>query len=77
MRWLILYARSRQVSTSAAAVTLVALAVWALGQPLSSAGYVDSLFDGLRATTSASAWCTSTSIRSGAPRRRRTPGTGT
>ncbi|MFJ9448408.1 hypothetical protein ACIRRH_42385 [Kitasatospora sp. NPDC101235] len=29
MRWLMLYARSRQVPTSAAAVTLVALAVWA------------------------------------------------
>lgn len=29
MRWLILYARSRQVPTSAAAVTLVALAAWA------------------------------------------------
>ena len=28
MRWLILYARSRQVPTSAAAVTLVALAAW-------------------------------------------------
>ncbi|MGA5822752.1 hypothetical protein ACPC54_33440 [Kitasatospora sp. NPDC094028] len=29
MRWLILYARSRQVPTSAAAITLVALALWA------------------------------------------------
>ncbi|MER6298936.1 hypothetical protein ABT247_05090 [Kitasatospora sp. NPDC001539] len=29
MRWLILYARSRQVPTSAAAVALVALAAWA------------------------------------------------
>ncbi|WP_411130040.1 hypothetical protein [Streptomyces sp. x-19] len=33
MRWLILYARSRQVPTSAAAVALVALAVWALDGP--------------------------------------------
>ncbi|MEV8099693.1 hypothetical protein [Kitasatospora sp. NPDC085879] len=32
MRWLILYARSRQVPTSAAAVALVALAVWACNQ---------------------------------------------
>ncbi|MFI6444567.1 hypothetical protein [Kitasatospora sp. NPDC050543] len=32
MRWLTLYARSRQVPTSAAAVTLVALVVWALNQ---------------------------------------------
>ncbi|MFF7636900.1 hypothetical protein ACFZB9_27660 [Kitasatospora sp. NPDC008050] len=32
MRWLMLYARSRQVPVSAAAVTLVALAVWALDQ---------------------------------------------
>ncbi|MGW1177579.1 hypothetical protein ACWD4P_28145 [Kitasatospora sp. NPDC002543] len=30
MRWLLLYARSRQVPTSAAAVALVASAVWAL-----------------------------------------------
>ncbi|MFI9320076.1 hypothetical protein ACIGXI_09890 [Kitasatospora aureofaciens] len=30
MRWLTLYARSRRVPTSAAAVTLVALAAWAL-----------------------------------------------
>ncbi|MFF2542526.1 hypothetical protein ACFVUY_08175 [Kitasatospora sp. NPDC058063] len=30
MRWLMLYARSRQVPASAAAVVLVALAVWAL-----------------------------------------------
>ncbi|MDH6133650.1 hypothetical protein P3T37_003046 [Kitasatospora sp. MAA4] len=30
MRWLMLYARSRQVPASAAAVTLVALALWAL-----------------------------------------------
>ncbi|WP_371494481.1 hypothetical protein OG871_05170 [Kitasatospora sp. NBC_00374] len=35
MRWLILYARSRQVPTSVAAVTLVALVLWALnlGRP--------------------------------------------
>ncbi|MFB6437715.1 hypothetical protein ACFCVY_13175 [Streptomyces sp. NPDC056411] len=33
MRWLMLYARSRQVPTSAAAVALVALAVWALNGP--------------------------------------------
>ncbi|MFI9273438.1 hypothetical protein ACIGXM_22365 [Kitasatospora sp. NPDC052896] len=32
MRWLILYARSRQAPTSAAAVTLVALAAWAFHQ---------------------------------------------
>ncbi|WP_329563342.1 hypothetical protein [Kitasatospora sp. NBC_01266] len=32
MRWLLLYAYSRQVPTSAAAVTLVGLAVWALDQ---------------------------------------------
>ncbi|MCX2928540.1 hypothetical protein [Streptomyces sp. NEAU-W12] len=32
MRWLILYARSRQVPTSAAAVALVALAAWAFNQ---------------------------------------------
>ncbi|MFD9338935.1 hypothetical protein ACFWBF_31780 [Streptomyces sp. NPDC060028] len=32
MRWLTLYARSRQVPTSAAAVTLGALALWALNQ---------------------------------------------
>ncbi|GAA1990632.1 hypothetical protein [Kitasatospora viridis] len=32
MRWLTLYARSRQVPASAAAITLVALALWALGQ---------------------------------------------
>jgi hypothetical protein len=32
MRWLMLYVRSRQVPSSAAAVTLVALAVWALNQ---------------------------------------------
>ncbi|MCX4745207.1 hypothetical protein OG455_06675 [Kitasatospora sp. NBC_01287] len=32
MRWLMLYARSRQLPTSGAAVTLVALAVWALAQ---------------------------------------------
>ncbi|WP_189917840.1 hypothetical protein [Kitasatospora xanthocidica] len=33
MRWLGLYARSRQVPTSAAAVLLVGLAVWALVEP--------------------------------------------
>lgn len=33
MRWLILYARSRQVPASAAAVALVALALWALNGP--------------------------------------------
>jgi hypothetical protein len=33
MRWLTLYARSRQVPASAAAVLLVALAVWALNGP--------------------------------------------
>ncbi|MFD8546644.1 hypothetical protein [Streptomyces sp. NPDC059649] len=33
MRWLTLYARSRQVPASAAAVALVALAVWALHGP--------------------------------------------
>ncbi|MFH9353091.1 hypothetical protein [Kitasatospora sp. NPDC017646] len=33
MRWLILYARSRQVPGSAAAVALVTLAVWALVEP--------------------------------------------
>lgn len=33
MRWLILFARSRQVPASAAAVALVALAVWALNGP--------------------------------------------
>ncbi|MFI0714240.1 hypothetical protein ACH4SK_27020 [Streptomyces inhibens] len=33
MRWLTLYARSRQVPASAAAVALVALAVWALHSP--------------------------------------------
>ncbi|MEU9484717.1 hypothetical protein AB0D83_13790 [Streptomyces decoyicus] len=33
MRWLILHARSRQVPASAAAVALVALAVWALHGP--------------------------------------------
>ncbi|MFE6741760.1 hypothetical protein [Streptomyces tubercidicus] len=33
MRWLTLYTRSRQVPTSAAAVALVALAVWALNGP--------------------------------------------
>jgi hypothetical protein len=32
MRWLMLYACSRQVPTSAAAITLVALVVWALNQ---------------------------------------------
>ncbi|MDH6575841.1 hypothetical protein [Kitasatospora sp. MAP5-34] len=32
MRWLMLYARSRQVPTSATAITLIALAVWALDQ---------------------------------------------
>ncbi|MQS15914.1 hypothetical protein F7Q99_31110 [Streptomyces kaniharaensis] len=32
MRWLMLYARSRQVPTSAAAVALVALAAWAFNQ---------------------------------------------
>ncbi|WP_406194206.1 hypothetical protein OH807_04670 [Kitasatospora sp. NBC_01560] len=32
MRWLVLYARSRQVPASAAAVALVALVVWALNQ---------------------------------------------
>ncbi|MEU1424950.1 hypothetical protein [Kitasatospora sp. NPDC005751] len=32
MRWLLLYTRSRQVPGSAAAVTLVALAWWALGR---------------------------------------------
>ncbi|MFJ2582609.1 hypothetical protein [Kitasatospora aureofaciens] len=32
MNWLMLYARSRQVPASAAAVTLVALVVWALNQ---------------------------------------------
>lgn len=32
MRWLTLYARSRQVPASAAAVTLVALTVWALNR---------------------------------------------
>ncbi|MFI9330422.1 hypothetical protein ACIGZJ_23100 [Kitasatospora sp. NPDC052868] len=32
MRWLTLYARSRQVPASAAAVALVAVAVWALNQ---------------------------------------------
>ncbi|MGW7514282.1 hypothetical protein ACWGJ2_01645 [Streptomyces sp. NPDC054796] len=31
MRWLVLYARSRQVPASAAAIVLVALAVWAFG----------------------------------------------
>ncbi|MFI8460215.1 hypothetical protein [Kitasatospora sp. NPDC085464] len=33
MRWLTLYARSRQVPASAAAVTLVTLTVWALVEP--------------------------------------------
>ncbi|MFB7667118.1 hypothetical protein ACFC1R_24775 [Kitasatospora sp. NPDC056138] len=32
MRWLMLYARSRQAPTSAAAVTLIALAVWAFNR---------------------------------------------
>ncbi|MGK4579348.1 hypothetical protein [Kitasatospora sp. HPMI-4] len=32
MRWLVLYARSRQVPTSAAALTLIALAAWAFDQ---------------------------------------------
>jgi hypothetical protein len=32
VRWLLLYASSRQVPTSAAAVTLIALAVWALNR---------------------------------------------
>ncbi|MDH6114202.1 hypothetical protein P3T36_000603 [Kitasatospora sp. MAP12-15] len=38
MRWLMLYARSRQMPTSAAAVTLVALAVWALTRALTHGG---------------------------------------
>ncbi|MFI9366430.1 hypothetical protein ACIG5E_36055 [Kitasatospora sp. NPDC053057] len=33
MRWLVLYARSRQVPASAAAVVLVTLTVWALNRP--------------------------------------------